>query len=366
MEPRFLELEVELLSSAILTARRTITGFASTLDYIPASTLRGALLSSLYRAGAVSRDFIESEREKPQLTVSPAYPVVDGRKAYPSHPFIYKCKVCKDSKNYASEVISTLEVGREPAYRQKCRPKEHLALKVLHPKPVIFHGSSVEQATVESCRAVAVGISRHRATSVKGMLYDYEAMAAGQRFWATATVPSQVEIQVGTELMSGRGISRGFGRAEVTKVDEVDLREEAEVVANAFRGRRIVLYSFSWLASVSNGRCRPYPTEINLSSIAELCGIRGAGKLEVEAVYGKVGAFSTGWDMLENVERPTLPNACNPGSIAVAKLVAGEIRSSSQMLAALAYTGLVEHAGVVPIAGLNMLVPLRGHPAEGA
>ena len=85
-----LEIMLEILSPTIITERRSLRGFLKTLNYIPASTLRGAILSELYRNGIVGDDFLKSEREKPSVIASYAYPVTSGgEKCYPSHPFMY-------------------------------------------------------------------------------------------------------------------------------------------------------------------------------------------------------------------------------------------------------------------------------------
>ncbi|MEM1990860.1 MAG: hypothetical protein QW782_09570, partial [Candidatus Bathyarchaeia archaeon] len=105
-----LEIMLEILSPTIITERRSLRGFLKTLNYIPASTLRGAILSELYRNGIVGDDFLKSEREKPSVIASYAYPVTSGgEKCYPSHPFMYRCKVCGQYENYLGKIIEDLE-----------------------------------------------------------------------------------------------------------------------------------------------------------------------------------------------------------------------------------------------------------------
>lgn len=368
MGMKFLEIEFQFKSPAIVTSRRTATGFLTVLRYIPASTLRGATISGLYRDGTVDNDFLERESKAPQIISSPAYPVVESKRSYPSHPFTYECKIphegFRELFNYANEVLPYLERGLQPPYKTMC-PQGHIALKPLHPDPVVPDGHRLKKVSVYSYRTVCVGISKHRAASEKGMLFEYEAIAAGQKFWSKLAVPDALCIKENMEFMVGRGISRGFGRAVITSVKEVSLDERESLVKNAIKGDTIILYAISQTVSTDfdgNG-CAPYPESIDLQKVAGVCGFTADGKLSFYSAYGRAGQLSAGWDMLKNVERPTFYPVGNSGTVLVAKLE--KWVNATRTIAALEFLGTIEITQGIPIVGVNMLVPLRGHPMEG-
>jgi len=361
---RLFEFAFELLSPAIVTRRVTERGFHLPLNYIPSATLRGAILTALFHEGLISYDSLLREAESPRTIVSQAYPYLNGEKSYPCHPFAYKCKVPHENGieilNYVRKVILELEYGNEPSFELKCS-QGHSATESLHPKPVIPSKRVLKEVASTLHEAMSVGINKHSASSERGMLFDYEAIAAGQEFWATlALADEKLEIDEGFEFSIGRGISRGFGRARVFSIKELDLTEAIENVKNAVRNRVIVLYATSPLISASGVQSSTYPREIPLPSNRE-CSEKSRGKLILEKVYGKTINFHCGWDMKENKERPTL-KACSSGSIAVARIFEN---TPPEAIAMLAFLGTIEQAAGFAISGVNMLIPLRGHVMEG-
>lgn len=366
---RFFEISIELLSPTIVVSRVTRTGYLSPLKYIPGSTLRGAILAALFRANAIDGDFLEREAVMPSLISSPAYPLVNGRRSYPCHPFAYQCKVKKQGKdheikNYASYVLSSLEEGCRPKYETVCS-KGHAALEPLYPEPCIPSNGRLETVDVTYHGAVCVSISKHRASSKRGMIFEYEAIAPRQKFWAKLALSDELcgKVEKGFELTIGRGVSRGFGRARITEVEEVDVKDEAARAEAAVEHGRVVLYALSHTLSIENATCKPYPSKIDLANVADRCDLLSQGIIRIECAYGRTGAYSAGWDMLKNIERPTLRPAANPGSILVAEVSGGKV---GEGLAALAFAGTIEVAGPFALAGVNMLTPLRGHPMAGS
>jgi len=89
-----LEVRVRLQSPAIVTTRRTERGFVRPADHIPGSTLRGAILSALYREGKLDLDYLKQEAKSPGLLASPAYPLCSGAKSLPATPSIRRCDDC--------------------------------------------------------------------------------------------------------------------------------------------------------------------------------------------------------------------------------------------------------------------------------
>lgn len=370
MELKFFELNLELLSPAIVATRRTKTGYvAGDKDYIPSSTLRGAILTALYRDGKLDEAFLRSE-EALLVVASAAFPIYRGRKSYPCHPFAYRCKACASEgeevgENYVMEVLPLLERGEEPAYKHSCS-KGHVALEPLHPSPCIVvskDGRRLVRADVGKHEMTCVGISRKRATSERNLLFEYEAVAAETEFWATLAVPDKLSrlIEDLGEIRVGRGVSRGFGRAKF-KANPVSLEGLMEKYRELipFKRGRLVLYSLSPMLHCSGNKYWPYPEEIDLSRFSKLCGMSDGGSLRIEAVYGRTGFYSAGWDILKNEERPTFSDVPSCGSIAVC-FFSGE----AEALVPLGLVGTTEKVGSFTITGVNMLMPIKGHPMGG-
>ncbi|MEM4677384.1 MAG: hypothetical protein QXY55_05805 [Candidatus Korarchaeota archaeon] len=357
-----LEIMLEILSPTIITERRSLRGFLKTLDYIPASTLRGAILSELYRNGIVGDDFLKSERDKPSVIASYAYPVTsDGKKCYPSHPFMYRCKVCGQYENYLDKIIEDLErdgdLERYGELRKligiTCR-NGHAALENLYSK---YYPS--ETCKVSASRFICTGVNKRRGSSETGMLYEYEAITPGRKFWATLTIPDEIEKYIdGLEIRIGRGISRGFGISKIVKSKVISLREAAMKIEEALtHGRYLVLFGSSPLVSCHEKSYTPYPSSIDLSNIAAISALGEKGKLVIKTVYGKADFRIGGWDMHRNVEKVSVKFATRPGAIVIA-----EYYGTPLALAALSLLGTVERLGDTLITGVNMLHPVRSHP----
>lgn len=353
----FLEITLEILSPTVVVERRTLRGFLKPLDYIPASTLRGAIVSGLYRMGVVGDDFLESERRSPSVIASYAYPVVDGgKRSYPGHPFMYKCKVCGAVEDRLSEVVEDLEEGGElrEAGRVACR-RGHVALDALYSKPY----PSGEGGEVPAGRFICTGVSKGRGSSEVGMLYEYEAMTPGRRFWATLALPDGLEEHIdGLEVRIGRGVSRGFGRSKVVRSRVISLDDVAMKIKEGMaHGKYFVLYASSPLVSCSGSSYAPYPLEIGLPEAIAMPVACERGRLKIKAVYGRADFRIGGWDMYGNVEKPAIKFATRPGAVVTAEFV-----GSPSSLAALSLLGTVERLGDTAITGVNMLHPVRAHP----
>jgi CRISPR/Cas system CSM-associated protein Csm3 (group 7 of RAMP superfamily) len=369
MGMKFIVFEFETLSPAIITLRRTSRGFLSTLNYIPASTLKGAIVAGLYRTNIVGKEFLEKEARNPEIFVSNAYPVEKG-KSYPCHPFGYRCKAFHAEEtghhktlNYAIEAMEALENDKPPNFKTSC-PKGHLAVEPLHPNPVIPDGNSLRTVKVHSCRSISVGINKHRASSEKGMLYEYDAIAVGQRFWSSAAIPDELNIENSKEFSIGRGVTRGFGRIRITDVEKLPLEERASQIGDiVMKRKKVVFYTLSNTLSIRDGKYMPYPESIDLSEVGERCGIKVDGRLLIKEVYGRTGTLVGGWDMLVNRARPVFEHAGNRGSVIVAEIESND--DVSEAIAALEFIGTIESAPGTLITGVNMLTPLRLHPMGG-
>lgn len=352
----FFEITLESLSPAVIVEKRSLRGFLRALDYIPASTLRGAILSELYRMGIVKHDFLECERRNPSVITSYAYPLLDGEKSYPSHPFMYKCKVCGVKENRLKEIVEELEIyGELRRTRRVACKRGHAALESFYSKPY----SSKEDERVSTSRFICTSMSKKRGCSEAGMLYEYEAMTPGRKFWATLALPDGIGEHVDKlELHIGRGISRGFGRFRIVRTKVIDLTDIAMRIEESMtREKYIVLYASSPLVSCKDSSYAPYPLEVEVQSTKAMPEVREEGRLRIKAVYGRADFRIGGWDMYKNAEKPIIGFATRPGAIAIA-----EFMGSLQALAALSLLGTIEHLGDVAITGVNMLHPVRAHP----
>jgi hypothetical protein len=317
----------------------------------------------------LDEELLKHEATEPQIIASPAYPIDDDKRAYPCHPFAYECKIPhedapegKERINYVNQVLQDFIAHNPPKYKVLCS-KGHMAISPLHPSPVIPIGDRLREVKVRSYRTVSVGINKHKSSNQRGMLFEYESISSGQEFWSTLCVPDEVNLKVGMKFAVGRGISRGFGRAELTMLKEISLDEKVELVENIIKDKStLILYSISQMISIDGEKYNTYPRVIELEDIAKRAGMNAKGMLRIEVAYGRTRELIAGWDMARNVERPIFSSG-NNGSILVAKVEGeGEV---TKAIAALEFLGTVEMVGGIPITGVNMLAPLEEHPMRG-
>ncbi|MEN2974896.1 MAG: RAMP superfamily CRISPR-associated protein [Candidatus Caldarchaeales archaeon] len=368
-----LKIVFETRSPTIVTSKMSKRGYCTPLDYIPPSTLRGALISSLYRSEIVDKDYLSREAESPNIVTSPAFPLDRGRESYPAHPFIYECKIphekngqrFRERYNDGREILQTIKEGLDIKIRQLCSVG-HPSLENLHPRLLIPLKESFEEVKLLTMHFVNTGVNKHRGTSHKGMLFEYEAIVEGVEFWSNISTPEEfVEVfKPGFEFSIGRGVSRGFGKAVIKDVKKINLDEEAEDFKKILENnRRIVFYSLSNLLSVrADNTASTYPSEIELRRIGERFNVNVGGRIIIEKVYGKMSAFHSGWDIRSNMERPIIRSASR-GSIAIGRVSGtGEL---SKILAILSHIGTIEYGLDFNITGVNILVPLEIHPMAG-
>ena len=124
----------------------------------------------------------------------------------------FYCRRCSTVVDLTREAAEKLARGAEPEppLRHKCGE----ALKPIHGSLVAREGRELRRAGVETFRSTSVAIGKDRGSAVRGMLFDYEAIAEGTEFWAWVLAPDW--LQPGSmEVAVGRGASRGFGWAEL-------------------------------------------------------------------------------------------------------------------------------------------------------
>ena len=353
---RVYELIVRLRSPAIITSRTGSRGYVKPMNYIPGTTLRGAIITALYNEGAIDMDFIKMEHKNPSITASPAYPYSrELGRTLPATPLHSYCKICKE----ATSIHHITELAREAArsgdlpgqaFNPTCS-SGHYATEIIHPKPISFKDPDPDKVTLGGFFSVNVGISRHRASSAHGMLFNYEALKPETKFWATVAMRYDgVEIDEGLGIAVGRGVTRGFGHAEVEKVREIDLKELASIISNTMSEDYSLMYSRSPVASIDGWSYHTYPENITL----------GESILKVKRVYGRESNIHLGWDMRLNRERPVLRGLV-PGSI----LLVSCVNPKPDEIAKLALTGTIENLMDNPFTGLNMLIPILALTEQG-
>jgi len=360
-ELRIWDVKLKIESPMVIARRRTSSGFADPLRYIPSTTLRGAIISALYREGIIDRQRIEQESRDPELVASPAYPFKNGHKLYPSPPLLQECKKCKELVGYTN--LHTLEErlrsGEDPEIAIEC-PSGHRALKSLHPgeflqvrRGGIFALPSKGQGCHEppyTMQAISVAISKGRGSSIKGLLYSYEAISPGNEYWATIAAPDDIDPPAnGLPLMIGRGVSRGLGRASLM----VERRRSIESID--VDSRHVLLYALSPTTGYSAGGT--YPASIDLTSVASRTGTAASGMLEIERVYGRTVWVSGGWDMARGWLRPRILGRAQ-GSLLYGR-IEPEDAAASAGLAALSCLGVPIRIGENTLVGLNLLIPVE-------
>jgi len=312
---RLLEARLILKSPAVVVQRRLERGFVKPADYVPGSMLRGAILTALYRSGKLSAADLEREKEKPGLLASPAYPVVKGSRSVPATPFMFYCRRCKAVVDLTREAAERLSQGEEPEppLLHECRE----ALKPIHGSLVVRDGRELRRARVETFRSTSVAIGKDRGSAVRGMLFDYEAIAGGTEFWARILAPDW--LQPGSlEVAVGRGASRGFGWA-VLRLEPVPQSQP--------RGK--VLVAISPLTPLKRLKW-------------DECSVSLTG------VYGRMHKLQAGWEYGRGF-RPFV-DVARRGSL----VIASELSGHPELL----QVGLPVKAGDFWLTGLNALFPL--------
>jgi hypothetical protein len=312
---RLLEARLVLKSPAIVTQKRLERGFVKPADHIPGSMLKGAILAALYRAGKLSADDLRREVSEPSLLASPAYPVVGGSRSMPATPFMFLCRRCGDTVDLTREAAERLVRGErlEVPHRHDCGEP----LRPLYGSLVVLEGRRLGKVGTETFRSTSVAIGKDRGSAMRGMLFDYEAIAEGTEFWAWVLAPDW--LQPGTmEVVVGRGASRGFGWAELSLRPALQPQPGGNVLVAA-------------------------------SPLAPLSSLEWGGcSVALTRVFGRVDRLQAGWEYGRGF-RP-LVEVARRGSL----VIAGGVSCQPEVMRA----GLPTRAGGVWLTGFNSLVPL--------
>lgn len=339
---KFFEAEIELLSPAIVVSKMTKNGYARPLDYIPGSTLRGALLATLYRSGFINEDIVRQEASEPSVLSSPAYPVialrdatadkVSLRRTLPATPVIFRCKICgKTMSNLRRLNAQTLSSEELRRYLVAECP-EHGPAETLYSHPVYEHGNVLREFRLRVAYATSVSIHKELGIAMRGMLFSYEAIAEGTRFWARLVAPDYIAEKIPKQLKVtiGRGASRGFGLASI-KIRHEENPAKVETTSGIF----ISLSPLTPLSKLSYGGC----------------------EVRVSRVLGKLMRMLSGWDMVLGMHKPFV-ELVKPGAIVKAEMICRDLNSVKSFTALLSYGGIPIRVNDTWLTGFNVLIPV--------
>ncbi|BDC17513.1 hypothetical protein [Acidianus sp. HS-5] len=196
------------------SSRKIKNYYFSSADYIPAQAIRGALINA-------KEDYSLLD----SFYTSPAYPLIDGKPAVPSHAF--SPAISRKSSEYIEEKGILNKVSKELLdnypYPVEAKPKIGDLIYMTSEDEKYYH---YKKAEVPSVITQHVAISKKYGAGEGGMLYAYEYKLL-KGIWFLSSEDLGIK-----SFRVGKGRSRGFGSAEVEAVKEVDLGvpKEGDVV----------------------------------------------------------------------------------------------------------------------------------------
>lgn len=188
--------------------RKLKSYFIIAKDYIPATTIRGAI-EYLYLA--------RFKRIDDTIYASSAFPIIEDRPTAPAHPFMYRIE---RKSNEMVEDPGAITNKAKPNPEKVKEPKPSPGSLVLEKeKKEYYYDKYTPKKKVE----MHVAVSKFTGSSQKGMLYAYEYIKGVQGYWFLTG--DNTELKEGDELKIGRGRTREGGKLVVEKVYGVKLEE---------------------------------------------------------------------------------------------------------------------------------------------
>ncbi len=365
-------LRISLESPTLIVARSGRGGYSS-LDWIPGTVLRGALITGAVRYGYVGEEYASREITDPSCVVHPAYPVHRNlgheEVCKPATPFVYKCKEGELIDVLGRDKIEELsKVSSKDELLEMIPKNVDLKCPLMRGVPgstkpaqgsLVFHsGGKLRSHEVEVEVLTSVGINKRLRAHETGMLFNYEVLVPGQEFITLAIYPEEVArfVKEVGEIWIGRGTSRGLGRAKVDVVKETSVQEivpelqdrAMEEIAKVGDECRFVLYARSlvtrlkgpWISS-------PIPGDPEGWEVSPEVVMDGGEPL----VLGRTAVFSS-FSNSTGIPRPQL--MCSErGSVFLMRAKGSE----DKVAEALARAAVLGWDGLSHL-GLNILLPL--------
>ena len=261
--------EIELQQPAIITARTQYGQYIQCLDYIPGTTVRGAIAAFLEQMGESEEKQREIWLGQNPCIIGPAYPKVRGVGGMSKPvPFsVWKCKraagMGRDDSvaekpwelphhGYVDTVVGDLAPTQDAkalVRSGRCPfPSCNAPLERYAPGYYMRseeYDTGQQRGRYEEGRARRrlrshVGISRRRYASAQGILFATEELLPGQQFRGLIRLGASEDIvgqrgRIG-DIFIGSGRSRGYGKASFAIAERTVLLGNEEAVRQRIEG----------------------------------------------------------------------------------------------------------------------------------
>lgn len=248
------ELRLKLESPLIITTAQIGKTLYHQYDFIPATTLRGALLAELYRRGMD----VSKEIQEPSFIVKNAFPVVDDEISEPAHPLVYRCKLCdalndEESRTFVSEAIRDFrengKINTDKLVPSRCLRGHKGTIESLGGRMIIYRKGKIKEVSLVRVTQDSIGISKVIRSSEIGMLYNYTGIAPGQEFASLIVGSKDIidEIKKNDVIRIGRGKSRGLGKV---KLELREYKPDVERINSLIHGDKILVKAMSHIMNI--------------------------------------------------------------------------------------------------------------------
>jgi CRISPR/Cas system CSM-associated protein Csm3 (group 7 of RAMP superfamily) len=390
-------LRLRAASPAILTHEVGSAGFvySTQTDYIPGSTVRGAILTAAVNNEAIEVKKAEELALNPDYTVSGAL-LNDSKHVEPlkdlhiTHTLCYASKFDEEGeeggvvrvvgKVYSPGVEKVIAGEPEEVERKTSSAIGELftelvskrgwevfpgELRMVSGRPAVKDGATWKIITARTSHYIQTALDHVRGGSAPGLLYAYEQVMPGTEYSCVVAVSEKSRMCEVLESIKGgairyvgvgRGISRGFGRFEV-EVKEVEAPEEMRI-----RNGEIIAFQALTPVFITDPIPRPprrgdvvmLDGEWYKRVLGDSCRVR----LKVICVLGSRCEYR-GWSIRTN--SPKMPiYALDKGGILICR-VEGISETDISYISYLPVLGLDHHASL----GFNLVLPLKPDPFAG-
>ncbi len=205
------------------------TYYFTTKDYIPATTIRGALLEAYLRKN--NNNINDFYKKSLNFYVSPAFPLNSA----PAHPFLPAItrkseKFMEEpnslqnlSKNnvskYLEKTLNDIKEKSETEEGQYPKPKIGTIVKLIDHESTPYRYVSNKFSSIINMH---VAINKFHGSSEAGMLFAYEYKEVGD-LWAIASEDLEID-----EAYIGKSRYKGAGKVEIKKIKDYKIQNPTE------------------------------------------------------------------------------------------------------------------------------------------